>query len=333
MADNANANFKEFLTLPISMPPQPNFNHRVTHSCYIRKHAPRITSLDDSRSLFISNVPFDSTVPHWRAVFAKLVGPGRFEHITVEGDEPKTPLFNKPEHVRVRTLKYAKLAELRKRRRPEEQAQLERLQSQLKAEEEEERLAELPDPEPRKLYRNGSSAVALFADEKSVELVLKAVKKIKLTKTKEHVVWGDGVPQDAVHPLGYEWFKTYNENCYPGNDVVQRAMDYYFKCYNRYEKEAAQLAKALRNEPDEDGFVTVTRGGRSAPALQKEAEEAKQKMLEREQKKKDETTDFYRFQTREKRKAEQDEVQKRFDEDRKRVRAMQEQRGKFRPET
>ena len=110
-------------------------------------------------------------------------------------------------------------------------------------------------------------------------------------------------------------------------------MDAYFTIFNRKEEEAAQLAKRLRNEPDEDGFVTVTRGGRAAPARRDEAEEARRKMLEKQKKKTDDTQNFYRFQLREKRKAEQADLLKRFAEDRKKVNAMKQKRGKFRPET
>ncbi|KAG4217095.1 hypothetical protein PC116_g34424 [Phytophthora cactorum] len=56
-------------------------------------------------------------------------------------------------------------------------------------------------------------------------------------------------------------------------------------------------------------------------------------MMEREQKKKEELTNFYRFQMREKRKAEQAEMLQRFEEDKRKVQAMKEKRGKFRPET
>uniref|UniRef100_A0A8H7MZ89 Ribosomal RNA-processing protein 7 C-terminal domain-containing protein n=1 Tax=Bionectria ochroleuca TaxID=29856 RepID=A0A8H7MZ89_BIOOC len=98
-------------------------------------------------------------------------------------------------------------------------------------------------------------------------------------------------------------------------------------------KEAAELAKRLRNEPDEDGFVTVTRGGRSAPASRNEAEEAKQRMLEKQDKKKSDMKDFYRFQLRQRRKDEHKALLRRFDEDRKKVDAMREKRGKFKPET
>ena len=86
------------------------------------------------------------------------------------------------------------------------------------------------------------------------------------------------------------------------------------------------------SEPDEDGFVTVTRGGRTAPARRDEAEEAKKRMLDKQEKKKTELSNFYRFQLRERQKAEQAELVKRFEEDRKKVDAMKEKRGKFRPE-
>jgi ribosomal RNA-processing protein 7 len=56
-------------------------------------------------------------------------------------------------------------------------------------------------------------------------------------------------------------------------------------------------------------------------------------MEEKERKKREEMGDFYRFQTREKRKAEQGELLKRFEEDRRRVEAMKEKRGRFRPES
>lgn len=84
--------------------------------------------------------------------------------------------------------------------------------------------------------------------------------------------------------------------------------------------------------PDEDGFVTVTRGGRVGPARKADAESKRVEMEEKERKKREEMGDFYRFQTRERRKAEQGELVKRFEEDRKRVEAMKEKRGKFRPE-
>ncbi|KAI2467388.1 ribosomal RNA-processing protein 7-domain-containing protein [Annulohypoxylon bovei var. microspora] len=303
----------EFYTVQVSIPPLPSFSVKTTHYLYIRRNAPRIPTPDDTRSLFIANIPCDSTEAHFRALFARLVGAGKFESISFAQDKKLSESIHEPAQA-------VRLAAHRKRKRVDEELQNQR----------EEAAAELPSTWSRQLYPSGSSAVALFADEKSLDLVLKATRKLK--KPKDIPVWGEGVG-DKVPPFGSQWLKEHNKMTYPGNDIVQATMDIYFTVFNRKEREADQLAKKLRNEPDEDGFMTVTRGGRAAPARRDEAEEAKQKMLDKQQKKNDDMTDFYRFQMREKRKAEQIETLKKFDEDKKKVLAMKEKRGKFRPET
>ncbi|KAI1133258.1 ribosomal RNA-processing protein 7-domain-containing protein [Nemania abortiva] len=304
---------EEFSTLPISIPPLPSYPVPATHYVYLRRNAPKIATPDDSRSLYLANVPVDSTEAHFRALFASLVGAGRFESITFEQDKRSAKTSHEPAQAE-RLAKHHK-----KRKREDEELQHRK----------EEAAAELPNTWTRELHRSGSSAVALLADEKSVDIVLKAVKKLK--KSKKYPIWGEGV-KASVPTFGAQWLKDHNKLSYPGNDVVQAVVDAYFTVFNRKEEKAQQLAKRLRNEPDEDGFVMVTRGGRNAPARRDEAEEAKQKMLDKQQKKKDETQDFYRFQLRERRKAEQMELLKKFDEDRKKVQAMREKRGKFRPE-
>ncbi|KAI0431229.1 ribosomal RNA-processing protein 7-domain-containing protein [Xylaria sp. FL1042] len=304
---------EDFSTLPVSIPPLPSYPVHATHYIYLRRNAPKIATPNDSRSLYLSNVPCDSTEAHFRALFSSLVGAGRFESITFEQDRKGAETSHEPAQAE-RLAKHHK-----KRKREDEELQHRK----------EEATAELPNIWARALHRSGSSAIALLADEKSVDVVLKAVKK--LTKTKKYPVWGEGV-KEGVPVFSAQWLKAHNKLSYPGNDAVQAMVDAYFTIFNKKEEEAHQLAKRLRNEPDEDGFVMVTRGGRSAPARQDEAEEAKQKMLDRQQKKKDGMQNFYRFQLREKRKAEQMELLKKFDEDRKKVQAMKEKRGKFRPE-
>ena len=95
--------------------------------------------------------------------------------------------------------------------------------------------------------------------------------------------------------------------------------------YSALEAERAQQAARLRQVPDEDGFITVTRGGRTGPARQEDAQAAAEK-----QKSKQGLQDFYRFQTREARKKAQGELLRKFEEDRKRVAEMKRKRGKFR---
>ncbi len=91
----------------------------------------------------------------------------------------------------------------------------------------------------------------------------------------------------------------------------------------------ASRAEALarqRQEPDEDGFITVTKGRRNAPVRQEYAQEIAEKHKEKHKS----LDDFYRFQTREKRKEKAGELMRQFEQDREKVRQMKERRGRFR---
>ncbi len=93
-------------------------------------------------------------------------------------------------------------------------------------------------------------------------------------------------------------------------------------------KEASQ-ARSLarqRQEADADGFITVTRGGRTNPARQEVAQEQAEKQKEKQRG----LEDFYRFQSREKRKQRAGELVRKFEEDKEKVRRMRERRGRFR---
>lgn len=305
----------EFSVLPLSIPETPSYPHTATHHLYVRRHAPNNPTPDDERSLFVTNVPIDSTEPHFRAIIATLVGTGRFESIQLEADKREKQASLEPAQA-------ARVSAVASRKRKRNDSD---------SEDEEEQIARLPPTWTRRLHRSGSTAVIVLADEKSVDLVLKAIAKVH--KTKKLPVWGSGV-QEKVPALGSQWLRAHNKLAYPPAEILQQSVDAFFAVYNRKEKEAHELTKRLRNEPDEDGFVTVTRGSaRTAPARKDEAEEARRKMLEREQKKKDELTNFYRFQLREKKKAEQAELIRKFDEDRQKVWAMRQNRGNFRPRT
>ncbi|KAB5535162.1 ribosomal RNA-processing protein 7-domain-containing protein [Coniochaeta sp. 2T2.1] len=308
----------DFSILPISIPGVPSYPKSTTHHIYLRRNAPKIPTPDDSRSLFIINAPADSTHLHFRSLFTSLLGAGRFESVTFE-DERKAASQALVDLLPAQAARLA--SHSKKRKREDEEAQHAK----------EEETARLPDPWSRPLRRSGGTAVVVLADEKSVEKALKAV--AKAAKSGKYPVWGAGVPEQN-RTLGSSWVKAHVRLTYPDKATVEAAVDAFFTVYNRREKEAAELAKRLRNEPDEDGFVTVTRGGsRTAPAKREEAEEARRKMVEKAEKKREELSDFYRFQMRERKKEEQAELVKRFEEDRKRVDAMREKRGKFRPES
>jgi ribosomal RNA-processing protein 7 len=300
----------DYSILPISIPPTTSYPVPAVHHIYVRPHAPKIPTASDSRSLFLVNVPIDSTEQHIRSIFASLLGAGRFETVIFENERRNAP-------VSMETQLVEKTKGNKKRKHSDV------------AENSEDSGSDLPRVWNRPLHRSGSTAVAVLADEKSVELALKATKKAN--KSGEYPVWGAGVSKAAA--LGSARYMAHQKMRYPPKELLQSAVDNFMAKWNREEEEAARLAKRQRNVPDEDGFITVTRGGRVGPARQHDAEEARKKELEKEEAKRKEMGDFYRFQGRERRKEEQGELLKRFEEDRKRVEGMKtERRGRFRPE-
>lgn len=307
----------EYTILPVSIPPTPAYPKRTTHTLYLRPHAPKIPTENDERSLFAVNVPIDSTVAHIRAVFASLIGAGRVEDVTFE-HERKSALPSREVAVVGKVSK--------KRKRVSEGT-------------EDSGVADLPQVWDRDLRRSGSTAVVVFVDAKSVEAALKAVRKLHKSSKKEKdkdsswPVWGERI-EGKVPRLGSARYATHQKLRYPDQSVLTMSVDAFMTDFNRREEERAKREKRMRNVPDEDGFVTVTKGGRTGPARSEEAELKKREMEEREGKKREElqSAGFYRFQVREQRKAEQGELVRKFEEDRKRVGAMKEKRGRFRPE-
>jgi ribosomal RNA-processing protein 7 len=93
----------------------------------------------------------------------------------------------------------------------------------------------------------------------------------------------------------------------------------------------AQLSRQ-RNVPDDDGFITVARGGRTGAGRIEDAQAAQARLKERREKKAKEAGDFYRFQSREERKKKEGELKRRFEEERRRVGEMREKRGRVVPE-
>lgn len=95
--------------------------------------------------------------------------------------------------------------------------------------------------------------------------------------------------------------------------------------FNAQEASKARLLARQRQEVDEDGFVMVTRGGRNGLARP----EVVQEQADKQKEKRKGLEDFYRFQTREKRKAKAGELMRKFAEDKEKVRRMKERKGRF----
>ena len=104
------------------------------------------------------------------------------------------------------------------------------------------------------------------------------------------------------------------------------------------EEDAVRRAKLAGDQPDEDGFVTVTHKATPSFGVANDLEEElhhRRKAGKRNRKRKggsgaDELSDFYRFQMKETRKKEAHDLKKRFEEDLAKVKKMKEERA-YRP--
>ena len=112
---------------------------------------------------------------------------------------------------------------------------------------------------------------------------------------------------------------------YPDKTQLLESVNNYMTAFASKEASEARMQAKQRQEADAEGFVTVTRGGRTNPARQ----EAAQGLLEKQKEKQRGLEDFYRFQSREKKKEKAKELVKKFEEDKEKVRKMKEKRGSY----
>lgn len=122
----------------------------------------------------------------------------------------------------------------------------------------------------------------------------------------------------------------HHEKQYPSKELLQQKVNTYLTAFSALEEARSKQLARQRSVPDEDGFVAVTRGGRVGPARLEEAQATQEKLKERDRKRT--SGDFYRFQTREERKKRENELKRKFEEDRRRVEKMRRWKGKVKPE-
>jgi len=293
-----------YTVLPVQLPPTPAFPKPATHYLYLRRHEPRIPDPDSPRSLFIVNAPIDTTETHLRHLFAAQLSAGRVEKVHFE-NVPTKKKHSPP------TLSASKNNKKRKRITADD------LQSQLDA-------IDLPSTWDRQLQKSGAHAVVIFADKPSMENSLKAA--AKAAKKGTQIVWAEGI-EDRVSPLGLARYQNHEQLRYPDRATLLHTVNDFMVVFGEV-AEARKREEARKAQmPDDDGFVTVTSG----PKLNNVAQqEEMRELVERQRKKEEGLGDFYRFQSREKRKERQNELLRRFDDDRRKLSEMKERKGKIR---
>jgi len=128
-------------------------------------------------------------------------------------------------------------------------------------------------------------------------------------------------------PTGMKkWTQEYHMQ-YPDSTKLQAEVDEFMETFDK-KKEQSEMEEAdARNQPDDEGWVTVGRGGRNPAAPRLDAAELQER---RKKKKKQALLNFYQFQQRETRREHIARLRKKFDNDKKKIAEMKSAR-KFRP--
>lgn len=294
----------EYTVLPLEIPPLPSFPKPTKHYLYLRANAPKVPTADTPRGLFLVNVPIDSTEAHLRSLFADQLGGARVEKVEFEGTRVGKGITAQVAPVKAKS---------KKRKRGSEEAEAP------------EEIGLLPETWDRDLHRSGSTAVVTFVDQASKDVALKETRRA--VKARREIVWGRGL-EGKVPPLGSARYLAHHKLRYPDTAALQNTVDAFMTAFAAQEAARTKQLARLRQEPDEDGFITVTRGGRTGPAR---VDEAKEKEELKKRNKSRIKEDFYRFQVREKNKERAGELVRGFEEDRRRVEAMKKRRGRFKP--
>ncbi|KAG8624311.1 hypothetical protein KVT40_007378 [Elsinoe batatas] len=285
----APSSISDYSVLQITLPPLPSFPKSQIHYLYLRPHAPK-DSTASSTSLFLVNVPIDSTPTHIRALFASLT-PSRISSIAFDST-PAPATSTKTS---------------RKRKRPSAGDDLD---------------TTFPWPATwdRPLHPSGATCIVTFVDAASATAAMTAARKA--AKTRTPLIWLSPDLSAKLPPLGLARYKMHHRLQFPDQAELQRSVDEYMSAYNEAEEAKKREEKKRRQVPDEDGFVTVTRGGRSGVANEEEAK----KGLEKNKKRMEGLEGFYRWQVREKRREEERGLKRGFEEERRRVQGMRESR-------
>ncbi|EXJ61534.1 hypothetical protein A1O7_01962 [Cladophialophora yegresii CBS 114405] len=280
-----------FIALPLRLTKTDAFPHETTHYLYLKPHDPKIPEEAAPRSLFLVNIPISTTAQSLKDLFTSKLEGGRIERVHFSDTTP-----HKSQEPGTKSRK-------RKRKTVEE------LEAGLDT-------YSLPKVFDTEIHGSGASAVVVFVDRPSMELSLKAARRA--AKHGTPISWDAG---PDVTSLGLARYERHRQLQFPSRKDLLRSVNAYMTAYSALEESRSRENARRRAEPDEDGFLTVTRGSRGSVRM----DEAKE-VAERQKEKSKGLEDFYRFQTRERRKLVQEDMIKRFDEDKRKVEEMRKRR-------
>lgn len=172
---------------------------------------------------------------------------------------------------------------------------------------------------------NGT-ALVVFVDKSACSLAMSKLKKY--AKSKDHFVWNI---EDSGDIASIRMAKLYKQAVLPLEETSV-AVTLALQEFESRETKSIEELDEMKTVVDEDGFTMVVGKNRKTKRgiLGKISGTAKVKEIEEKKGKKKEKADFYRFQIREKKKLEMNELLKKFRDDQERIKELKEKK-RFRP--
>lgn len=287
---------KGFLPLPISIPAVANLE-KSTHLCHIKPHMSKDPNeqADTTRSLFLINpLPF-WTLDNVRKLFRQVSTGAHIEKIMVREAIDLSRVTSTGSGINYDLhINLSKLSN-------------------------EEFGNELEDFEKLPF----GSSVVTFLDRDGLELFLSSLKKIK-----KPLIW------NLENLQGEVGLSKYTKIPYLDRDMLEKEVAKTLSDFQNREKIAEEEVKGMREIVDEDGFTLVVGAQRKTKSeilgTMKKLADLEQDESHNKKNKKKEKQDFYRFQIRERKKQEMNQLLSKFKEDQERVKIMKQKR-RFKP--
>ncbi|KAJ1677290.1 hypothetical protein EV182_006474, partial [Spiromyces aspiralis] len=188
--------------------------------------------------------------------------------------------------------------------------------------------------ELRHLVKMASYAHVVFLEKAELDRVMGMVVKDKVYWPVAAAAGNDG--ESPLEYLGINRYLYEYRAMRPPADMLKQEVDQFVTKFEEAQYERERQMRAMRNVPDEDGFITVLpRKAARMPGMtvdeftMVESQEQARVVVEK-QKKKKELTNFYRWQRREQKRDRLVELRKKFEEDKKRIAQLKMSR-RFRP--
>ncbi|KAI8073879.1 ribosomal RNA-processing protein 7-domain-containing protein [Gongronella butleri] len=279
------------------------------HFMYMTRHQVRSEkdSLPGDRTLFLANLPIDTTDEHLQHLFrshGKLVSITYRDtlsaaHMTAEDATDRID----NDDIFTSTLLTDK-GKKRKRTQEETEAAKRRL---------------------RRILRTGASAHIVFHSAAALDSAM------EMTRIVRHWDAGEDAP---IQPLGFQRYVLSCQFSRPDHQYLQQQVDAYMLKFKQNEYQKEREAQERLNKMDDDGFVVVSRFKRKrntdGEIQVSVANAAAVRDFDPSKTKKKELVDFYRFQLREKKQNELADLRKRFEQDKAKISQLKQAR-KFKP--